>query len=337
MKRQLGFDFVRVTETAALAAAPWMGKGCKKCVDQSAVDTMRRVFDTIGINGTVVIGEGEKDEAPQLYIGETIGDGSAKPQVDIAVDPVEGTTLVSKGLPNALAVVVVSDRHSLLQAPDTYMEKIAVGPQAKGKINLDASVEDNLRSVAAAVNKSIKDLTIVVLDRPRHEKLINDIRTIGARIKLISDGDVAGGIATGLSDSGVDMMMGIGGATEGVLTAAALKCMGGEIQARLKPRHKQDREKAKELGIDNIDKLYFTDDMAQGDDIIFAATAITDGDLLEGIRYSCNSATSHTMLLRSKTGTLRFIKTYHTITRKPDYFPKDIFNPDFSSMIDKHS
>lgn len=335
MKRQLGFDFVRVTESAALAAAPWMGKGCKKCVDGSAVDTMRRVFDTIKINGTVVIGEGEKDEAPHLYIGEEIGDGSIEPQVDIAVDPVEGTTLVSKGLPNALAVVVVADRHSLLKAPDTYMKKIAVGPRAKGKINLDASVEDNLRSTAAALNKSVKDLTIVLLDRPRHKKLINNIRSIGARIKLISDGDVAGGIATGLSDSGVDMMIGIGGATEGVLTAAALRCMGGEIQARLKPRHEQDRDKARELGIENVDKLYFTEDLAQGEDIVFAATAITDGDLLKGIRYSCNKATSHTMLLRSETGTIRFIKTHHTITNKPEYFPKDIFNPDLSSVIKK--
>jgi len=334
MKRQLGFEFVRVSESAALAAAPWMGKGCKKCVDGAAVDTMRKVFDTMEINGTVVIGEGEKDEAPHLYIGEEIGDGRAEPQLDIAVDPVEGTTLVAKGLPNALAVVVVAERHSLLQAPDTYMEKIAVGPKAKGKINLDASVEDNLRAVAGAVNKSIKDLTIVVLDRPRHKKLINDIRSIGARIKLISDGDVAGGIATGLTDSGVDMMMGIGGATEGVLTAAALRCLGGEIQARLKPRNEKDHQKAKDLGIEDVDKLYFTEDLAQGKDIIFSATAITDGDLLQGLRYSHNSATSHTMLLRSKTGNVRFIKTNHTITRKPEYFPKDIFNPDFSNLID---
>jgi len=333
MDRQLGFDFVRVTETAALAAAPWMGKGCKNCVDGAAVDCMRNIFDTMGINGTVVIGEGEKDEAPHLYIGEVIGDGSAQPQLDIAVDPVEGTSLVANGLPNALAVLVVAERHSLMKAPDTYMEKIAVGPKAKGEINLDASVEDNLRATAAALNKSVKDLTIVVLNRSRHKKLINDIRSIGARIKLISDGDVAGGIATGLSDSGVDMMMGIGGATEGVLTAAALRCMGGEIQARLKPRNEKDRQKAKDLGIKNIDKLYFTKELAQGDDIIFVATGITDGDLLKGIRYSTNSASSHTMLLRSKTGTIRFIKTYHTITRKPDYFPKDIFNPDFSKMI----
>ncbi len=327
MKRELALEFVRVTEAAALAAAPWMGKGCKNCADQAAVDTMRAVFDTIQINGTVVIGEGEKDEAPRLYIGEEIGDGSSSPQLDIAVDPLEGTTLVAKGLPNALAVLAVAERGSFLQAPDTYMKKIAVGPEASGRINLDASVEDNLRAVAGALNKSIKDITVIVLDRPRHDDLIARIREVGARIKLISDGDVAGGIATGLEEKDVDILMGIGGATEGVLTAAALRCLGGEIQARLMPRNEADREKARSFGITDLDKIYYTDDLARGNDVMFAVTGITGGDLLEGVRYSVNHATTHSLVLRSKTGTIRKINSRHTITKKPDYFPRNIFNP----------
>lgn len=326
MKRELVFEIVRVTEAAALAAAPWMGKGNEKAADKAAVDAMRTVFDTIHINGIVKIGEGEKDKAPRLFIGEKIGDGSEGPNLDIAVDPVEGTALVAKGLPNALAILALGKENTFLQAPDIYMEKIAVGFRAKGRINLDASVEDNLREVADALNKSVKDLTVIVLDRPRHSQLIADIRQVGARIKLISDGDVAGGIATGLDGTGVDILMGIGGATEGVLTAAALKCLGGEIQARLKPRNDTDIKKAKELGIENIDKLYFTEDLVRGDDVMFAVTAITDGELLKGVRYSGNFATTHSLVMRSKTGTIRYIKTDHTIIRKPEYFPKDIFN-----------
>jgi fructose-1,6-bisphosphatase II len=326
MQRELALEFVRVTEAAALAAAPWMGKGREKLADKAAVDAMRAVFDTVHIDGTVVIGEGEKDHAPRLYIGEQIGDGSTEPHLDIAVDPLEGTTLVAKGLPNALAVLAVAERGSLLQAPDTYMEKIAVGPKARGKIKLDASVEDNISAVADALNKSIKDLTVVVLDRPRHKELIDEIREVGARIKLISDGDVSAGIATSLENTGVDILMGIGGATEGVLTAAALKCLGGEIQGRLKPRNKADEEKAYRLGIEDINRLYFTDDLATGNDIMFIVTGITDGDLLKGVRYSDNNATTNSIVMRSKTGTIRYIKAEHTISRKPDYFPKDIFN-----------
>ncbi len=335
MQRELALEFVRVTEAASLAAAPWMGKGKKKLADKAAVDAMRAVFDTVHINGTVVIGEGEKDEAPRLYIGEEIGDfGSNAPVLDIAVDPLEGTTLVARGLPNALAVVAVAERGTLLKAPDTYMEKIAVGPGAKGCINLNASVEDNLRAVANALNKSLKDLTVIVLDRSRHEKLISDIRKVGARIKLISDGDVAGGIATSLEDTGVDVLMGTGGATEGVLTAAALRCLGGEIQARLKPRNESDRQKAFDFGIKDIDKLYKTEDLASGEDNMFAVTGITDGELLKGVRYSGVDATTHSLVMRSKTGTIRYITASHKITQKPAYFPKDIFNPDFNQKLE---
>ncbi len=329
MQRELTLEFVRVTEAAALAAAPWMGKGRKKSADKAAVDAMRKVFDTITINGVVVIGEGEKDEAPRLYIGERIGDQDAGEELEIAVDPVEGTSLVARGLPHSLAIIAVGKKGSFLQAPDTYMEKIAVGPAAKGKINLDATVEDNLRAVADSLNKSVKDLTVIVLDRPRHQNLISDIRNVGARIKLISDGDVAGGIATGRENSGVDLLMGIGGATEGVLTAAALKCMGGEIQARLKCRNKADEEKAFELGIKDLDRLYTTDDLAFGDDIILAVTGITDGELLKGVRYTWNYAETNSLVMRSSTNTIRFIDTEHNIMNKPDYFPKGILSPNF--------
>ncbi|MFW6030440.1 MAG: class II fructose-bisphosphatase [Halanaerobiales bacterium] len=326
MQRELAIEIVRVTEAAALSAAPWMGKGEKEKADQAAVDAMRSTFETVNINGKVVIGEGKKDEAPRLYIGEEIGSVHTGPQLDIAVDPVEGTNLVAKGLPNSLALLAVAEERTLLQAPDTYMEKIAVGKDAEGSINLDASVEDNLRNVADALNKSVKDLTVIVLDRPRHEKLIKDIREVGARIKLISDGDVAGGIATAMDNTGVDILMGIGGATEGVLTAAALKCLGGEIQARLKLRNEEDYREAKEYGITNPDRLLFTNDLASGNDTMFAVTGITDGELLKGVMYSGNQAKTQSIVMRSKTGTVRYIQAEHKIVQKPDYFPKDIFN-----------
>ncbi|MFW5999790.1 MAG: class II fructose-bisphosphatase [Halanaerobiaceae bacterium] len=326
MQRELTLEFVRVTEAASLAAAPWMGKGKEKAADKAAVDTMRAVFETVHINGTVVIGEGKKDEAPRLYIGEEIGDGTTGPKLDIAVDPLEGTALVAEGLPNALTILAVAERNSFLQAPDTYMKKIAVGPEARGAINLEATVEDNLRSISRAKNKSIKDITVIVLDRPRNAEIIADIRQAGSRIKLISDGDVAGGIAAALDKSHVDVLMGIGGATEGVLTAAAIKCLGGEIQARLMPRNDEDRQQAKEMGIKDLDRVYSTDDLARGDDVIFSVTGVTDGDLLQGVRYSMNKAKTYSLVLRSKTGTVRYIESSHKITRKPDYFPRDIFN-----------
>ena len=326
MQRELALEFVRVTEAAALASAPWMGKGQKKSADGAAVDAMRTMFETVKINGVVVIGEGEKDEAPRLYIGEKIGDQQDGPELDIAVDPVEGTTLVARGLPNALAIIAVADRGTLLKAPDIYMDKIMAGPEARGAINIDASVEDNLRAVAEALNKSVKDLTVVVLDRDRHTDLISEIRAVGSRIKLLADGDVAGGIATALENNGIDLAIGIGGATEGVLTAAALRCLGGEIQARLVYRDEADKEKARNLGITDLDKIYKTEDLAAGEDIMFAVTGITDGDLLKGVRYHRNKATTYSLVMRSKTGTVRYISADHKITQKPDYFPKDIFN-----------
>lgn len=326
MQRELAIEFVRVTEAAALASAPWMGKGQKKSADGAAVDAMRTMFETVNINGVVVIGEGEKDEAPRLYIGEKIGDQKGGPELDIAVDPVEGTSLVARGLPNALSVIAVADRGSLLKAPDIYMDKIMVGPDARGAINIDASVEDNLRAVAEALNKSVKDLTVIVLDRERHEDLISEIRAVGSRIKLLFDGDVAGGIATALEDNGIDLAIGVGGATEGVLTAAALRCLGGEIQSRLVYRDEADKEKARKLGITNLDRIYKTEDLAAGEDIMFAVTGITDGDLLRGVRYHRNKASTYSLVMRSKTGTVRYISADHKITQKPDYFPKDIFN-----------
>lgn len=306
MNRELAIEIVRVTEAAALAAAPWMGKGKRKKADGAAVKAMRSVLDTIQIDGEVVIGEGEKDRAPRLYIGEKIGNGSKSPSLDIAVDPLEGTNLVARGLPNALAVLAVGPRNTLLKAPDTYMEKIAVGPGARGVIDIEAPVRTNLEKVASALNKKLEDLTVIVLDRLRHEKLISEIRQVGCRIKLISDGDVAGGIATALKDSGVDILMGTGGAPEGVLTAAALKCLGGEIQARLKPRNREDVEKAFSFGIKNLDRVYFTGDLVR-DDVMISITGITGGDLLKGVTYSRKKAVTYSLVMRSKTRTVRGI------------------------------
>ncbi|SDC63557.1 MULTISPECIES: class II fructose-bisphosphatase [unclassified Candidatus Frackibacter] len=325
MERELALEFVRVTEAAALAAAPWMGKGDKISADQAAVDAMRAVFDTVNIKGTVVIGEGEKDEAPMLYIGEEIG-CSESPELDIAVDPVEGTTLVARGLPNSLAVVAAAKKGNLLKTPAWYMKKIAVGPQAKGAIDIQATPTENLKSVAAAKGKKVEDLTIIILDRPRHEEIIKEIREAGARIKLITDGDVAGGIATALEHTGVDILMGIGGAPEGVLTAAALKCLGGEIQAQLRPRDDEEYEEAKAEGLADPKKILTTDDLAKGEDVMFSVTGITNGELLKGVQYHGNQAETHSIVMRSKTGTIRNIKAEHKINQKPSYFKKQVIN-----------
>ncbi len=312
MRRDLCFELARVTETAALAAAPLIGKGNNNAVDRAAVDAMRAVFDTIKIKGEVVIGEGEKDKAPMLYIGEEIGCGSY-PEMDIAVDPVEGTRLVSKGLPNALAVIAAARKGSLLRAPDMYMKKIAVGPEARGVIDIEANPTDNIRAVAEAKGKRVTDMIIIVLDRPRHEELIKEIRQTGARIKLISDGDVAGGIATALPGSNIDLLMGIGGAPEGVITAAALKCLGGEMQAQLYPRNQEDIIKASQMGIKDINRIMTTDDLARGNDIIFSATGITGGDLLDEVIYKGKRASTHSLILDSTNKEILQINTLHSI------------------------
>ncbi len=320
LERELTLEFVRVTEAAALAAGRFMGRGDKNGADQAAVNGMRCLFDTININGVVVIGEGEMDEAPMLYIGEKLGmaeDGA--PEVDVAVDPLEGTNLVAKGLPNSIAVVAIAPRGCLLHAPDIYMEKIAVGPKAAGKIDLNAPVVQNLKAVAEALDKKIEDLTVVILDRPRHEKIIKQIREAGARIKLISDGDVAPAIATGFENTGIDMLMGIGGAPEGVLAAAGLKCLGGEMQARLKPQNQQEKERCCSMGVTDPEKVLTMDDLVKSDDVYFSATGITDGDLLKGVRYFSKSAQTHSLVMRARTGTIRFIKAIHRLDKKPRY------------------
>jgi len=318
MERELALEFVRVTEAASLASARLMGRGDKIAADRAAVDAMRKAFDTVYVKGTVVIGEGEMDEAPMLYIGEKVGTGD-DPEVDVAVDPLEGTKLVAKGLPNALSVLAVSSRGCLLHAPDMYMDKIAVGPKAAGVIHLDASVKENLKAVANALNRNVEDLTAIVLDRPRHEHIIEDIRKAGARVKLISDGDVSAAIATALEGTGVDILFGIGGAPEGVLAAAALKCLGGEMQARLHPEDQEDKDRIRKLGICNMHKLLRLDDLVRDEDVIFAATGITDGDMLKGVRFHGKTASTHSLVMRAKTGTVRFVEALHQLDKKPDY------------------
>jgi fructose-1,6-bisphosphatase II len=318
LERGLALEFVRVTEAAAIAAGRLMGRGDKIAADQAAVNGMRGVFDTVNIAGTVVIGEGEMDEAPMLYIGEKVGCGTA-PIVDVAVDPLEGTNLVAKGRPNAIAVLAVAEQGCLLHAPDMYMEKIAVGPKATGSIDLNAPVKENLKSAALALGKDVSDMTVVILDRPRHEGIIQEIRDAGARIKLITDGDVAPAVAAGFEDTGVDMLMGIGGAPEGVLAAAALYCLGGEIQARLKPETTEQVERCHKMGINDINRVLKMNDLVKGEDVIFAATGITDGDLLKGVRYFGNGVSTHTVVMRAKTGTIRFVEATHRLDKKPKY------------------
>ena len=318
MERELALEFARVTEAAALASARWMGRGDKIAADDAAVRAMRAVFDTVNIDGTVVIGEGEMDEAPMLYIGEKVGTGKhACSCVDVAVDPLEGTNIVAKGTTGAIAVIAVAPKGCFLHAPDMYMDKIVVGPLAKGKVHLDAPVKENLFAVSQALNKKIEEVTVVILDRPRHKKLIEDVRKVGARIKLISDGDVSPAVAATFEDSGVDMMMGIGGAPEGVLAAAALACLGGDMQARLVPEDEEEIKRIHSMGIADEKKLLKMEDLLKGDDVIFAATGITDGSLLRGVRYNSKGASTHTLVMRSRTGTVRFIEAWHRFDKKP--------------------
>jgi fructose-1,6-bisphosphatase II len=294
-----------------------MGTGKKNEADQAATTAMRAVFESVQMEGVVVIGEGEMDEAPMLYIGEKLGQGNGM-QVDVAVDPLEGTNIVAKGLWNAITVVAVAPRGTMLHAPDMYMEKIAVGPKAAGKVHLDATVKENLQAVAKAANKNISDVVAILLDRDRHQSIIEEIRSAGARIKLISDGDVAAAINTAFEDTGVDIMFGTGGAPEGVLAAAALKCLGGELQGRLKPANDEERERCKQMGLSNPEQILLMEDLIRGEDAIFAATGVTDGELLRGVRYLGNErATTHSLVMRAKTGTVRFIEARHQLNKKP--------------------
>lgn len=321
MERSLSMELVRITEAAAIASSKWMGRGLKNEADDAATEAMRTVFDTIPMRGTVVIGEGEMDEAPMLYIGEQLGSGDG-PEVDVAVDPVEGTNIVAAGGWNAIAVLAIADRGNLLNAPDMYMDKIAVGPEAVGKIDINAPVIDNLHAVAKAKNKDIEDVVATIIDRPRHAQIIKEIRDAGARIKLITDGDIAGAINTAFDQTGVDILFGIGGAPEGVISAVGLKCLGGEFQGKLVPQDEEERQRCLDMGLE-VDKVLMMDDLVKGDDAIFAATGITDGELLRGVQLKGSFAESHTLVMRAKSGTVRFVEGRHSLKKKPDLVMKD--------------
>lgn len=319
MDRNLALEAVRVTEAAALAASRLMGRGDEKAADQAAVDAMRRALNDLAIDGTVVIGEGERDEAPMLYIGEKVGAGG--PKIDIALDPLEGTTITAKGGSNALAVVAMAEEGGFLNAPDTYMDKIAVGPGLPdGVVDLDAGPEENLKQLAKAKKMELHDLVACILDRPRHTELISRVRAAGARIMLISDGDVSGVISTATPGSGVDIYMGSGGAPEGVLAAAALRCIGGQMQGRLVFRNDDEKGRARRLGITDLNRKYGLHDLASGD-VMFAATGVTDGAMLRGVRRSASAATTHSMVMRSKSGTVRVVEARHNWAIKR---PKDV-------------
>ena len=312
--RNFGLDLARVTETAAMAAARWQGRGNKEAVDQAAVDGMRAHLGTIDLDGLVVIGEGEKDEAPMLFNGERVGTGQG-PQVDVAVDPVDGTTLTAAGAPGALSVIAVSERGSMY-APGrlVYMDKIATGPDAAGMIDLDAPVERNLRRVAKAKGEDVNDLTVIILDRPRNQPYIDAVRQAGARIRLIRDGDVSAAIATARDDTRIDLLLGIGGSPEAVLAAAALRCMGGEIQCRLWPRDDEERIWAKQHGLD-LDQIMDTRDLVGGENVFFASTGVTDGEFLRGVEFIPDGAITHSVMMRSKTGSVRYMDAYHNFTK----------------------
>jgi fructose-1,6-bisphosphatase II len=310
MERSLLLEVVRVTEVAALAAAHRMGQGDNEAADQAAVEAMRDELGRLDLQGTIVIGEGERDEAPMLYIGEQVGGGGAH-TVDIAVDPVEGTNLVAKGLPNAIAVLAVAERGGLLHAPDIYMDKLIVGPTSAGHVDMRRPVEENLAAMAHALRRSVTDLVITILDRPRHAELIARVRGAGARIKLISDGDVSAAIAASVRGTGVHGVMGIGGAPEGVLAAAALRCLGGEMQGRFWYRNDQERERVRTMGVADPDRVFGTDELAPGQSIVFSATGITDGDLFRGVRFFGGGARTHSLVMTRQSGEVRFIESIH--------------------------
>jgi len=316
MQRELSLHFLRVVEQAAMACARTMGQGQARESDQAAVEAMRATLDTVPIDGTIVIGEGERDEAPMLFIGEKVGSASARedgpvPEVDIAVDPLEGTNLCATGAPNAITVLAASSRGGLLHAPDMYMDKLVVGPSSKGVVSLDASVADNLQAIAGALSRSVEDLVVVVLDRPRHARLIEDIRATGARIQLITDGDLSAGIAAAVVGSGVHAVMGIGGAPEGVLTAAAMRCLNGEILARLVVTKPEHEERCRAMGITDISRVYTARELASGDSITFAATGVTGGALLKGVRFFGDGTRTNSIVMQSRPRSVRFVDTIH--------------------------
>ncbi|GAB05251.1 class II fructose-bisphosphatase [Gordonia amarae] len=321
--RNLAMELVRVTEAAALAAGRWVGRGDKNGGDGAAVDAMRELLSTVSMRGVVVIGEGEKDEAPMLYNGEEVGNGDG-PDCDVAVDPIDGTTLMAEGRPNSIAVIAVSERGTMYDPSAVfYMNKIAVGPEAKGAIDIDASVEWNIKSVANAKGIEVGDLTVVVLDRPRHADLIGEIRAAGAKIRLISDGDVAGAIAAAGDYSTVDMLMGVGGTPEGIITAVAMKCMGGEIQGKLWPRDDAERQKALDAGHD-LNKVLTNDILVSGENAFFCATGVTNGDMLRGVTYRPTGATTRSLVMRSKSGTIRRIEAVHRTAKLREYARIDL-------------
>jgi fructose-1,6-bisphosphatase II len=317
MERLLALEMIRVTEAAAIASARTMGRGDRHDADRAAVEAMRVAMDEIDMAGTIVIGEGERDQAPMLYIGEQVGrsDGAETvPEIDIAVDPLEGTNLVATGQSNAITVLAASEQGGLLNAPDTYMEKLCVGPVAAGKVDIRETPTENVGRVAEALRRRISDITVVILERPRHEGLIDEVRAAGARIKLISDGDLSAAISCAVQGTGVHAVMGIGGAPEGVLTAAAMRCLGGEIQARIRYRSDEERARGDAMGVDE-DRVYRSEDLASGEHLVFAATGVTDGDLLQGVRFFGGGARTHSLVMAYQTKHVRFVDTVHMFDR----------------------
>jgi len=317
MDRNLALEFVRITEYAALACAKYTGRGDEKADDQAAVDAMRKAFDTVSIDGTVVIGEGERDEAPMLYIGEKVGQSRpGAPSVDIALDPLEGTTICATGGVGATSVIAAAEQGNFLNAPDTYMEKVAVGPRARGQISIEATPEENVQAVSRCMDKPVEDVTVVILNRKRHEELIARVRHTGARIHLIGDGDVSAGIAAAMEQTGIDMLLGTGGAPEGVITAAALRCLGGDFQARLRFRNDEEKQRAQKMGIEDLQRCYAIEDLAAGS-VLFCATGVTDGPLLHGVKpQSGQRAKTQSIVMRSKTGTVRWVEAEHNLNFK---------------------
>lgn len=318
MDRNLALELVRATEMAAISSARWMGLGNPSAAEQAAIDAMRHAFDNVSFRGSIVIGEGERGKAPTLYVGEVLGHGDA-PEVNIALDAVESGAIVAHGRPNAISVIAAAEKGALRQVPDAHMEKIAVGPKAAGAIDITAPAEKNLRAIAEAMNCSVEDLTVVILDRPRHAELVRQVRGIGARIKLIQDGDLSATVAVAFEGTGVDVLMGVGGAREGALAATALQCIGGDMQGRLKPRTEEEAEQALRMGIRDLDRVFTISDLTGGGerDIMFAATGVTDGDLLKGVRFFGGGAQTHSLVMRSSSATVRFIESTHRFDRKP--------------------